>query len=159
MHYTHHFPIIRKRKHAIHLSLIILGVTLVTIFAFGFTRVNARDFLTGFVLSFIRVTIAYVISLVAAIILALITTKNKTVEDILLPILDVLQSFPSVAMLPLLITIFGKTDTVVIAILFITMIWPILFTILTGIKSEGPELLEASHIFGASGYKKLRYVT
>jgi NitT/TauT family transport system permease protein len=104
------------------------------------------------------VSIAYVISLLLALILSLITTSNKKVEEFMLPILDVLQSFPSFALFPLLLIWFGRTAIVTIIILVITMIWPILFTVISAQKQIRSDLYEAAKMFGADGTKYLRYV-
>lgn len=158
MRYTHHFKIIRKRRHALPISLIVLGIILILIFVFGFSQVDAKQFLTGFILSFLRVIIAYSISLIIALVISLTITQNKNLEDIGLPILDVLQSFPSFSILPLLLAIFGKSDLVAIIILTLAMIWPILFSILSGVKSENEEVLEAATIFGAKGLNRIIFV-
>ena len=159
MHYTHHFRIIRRRKHTLPITLIVLAIILTLIFAFGFTKVDAFQFFIGFFYSFSRVLVAYVLALIVAVSLALIVTINKTFEDLALPTLDVLQSFPAFSILPLLMAFFGKNDLVAIFILFIEMIWPILFSVLSGIKGESEEIMEAASIFGATGWKRVIFVT
>lgn len=159
MRYTHHFHIIRKRKHATPISLIVLSLILILIFIYGFREVDAYQFLSGFTLSLVRVTIAYFIALILSVLISLTVTQKKPVEDIALPALDVLQSFPSFSILPLLLTIFKELSIVAIVILVLAMIWPILFSILTGIKSQNQEVLEAATVFGAIGYKRILFVT
>jgi NitT/TauT family transport system permease protein len=158
MRYTHSFHVIRHKKHRLKISILITGVILLLIFVLGFTILNAEQFFVGFLESLTRVTISYFIALVIAIILALFTTLDKKIENFFLPILDVLQSFPSFALFPLFVIWFGRTSIVTIFILIITMIWPILFTILSGRKLIKDEQLEAAKIFGAKRIKYLRYV-
>ncbi len=159
MRYTHHFHLIRKRKHALPISIIVLLLILSLIFILGFSQLSAIQFITGFTLSLIRVLIAYVIALVLGLILSLLVTKSEKIEEIGLPILDALQSFPAFSLLPLLLTVFHQSGLITIFLLVIAMIWPLVFTMLTGIKSEASELKEASTIFGATGYKRLVYIT
>lgn len=159
MRYTHHFHIIRSRKHTVPISLFVLTLILTLVFVFGFREVDVYKFTSGFILSFIRVLIAYLIALSLSIIISLFITVNKSVEDIALPALDVLQSFPSFSVLPLLLTVFRQLDTVAVLILILAMIWPILFSILTGIKSQNQELLDAATVFGATGLKKITFIT
>ena len=159
MRYTHHFPVIRKRKHALHLSLFILILIYILIFTYGFSQVNARDFTVGFILSLIRVLAAYCISVVLALVIAVSVTGKRSLEDSALPFLDMLQSFPAFSILPLLLATLGSSDVAAVLILTLEMIWPILFSILTGLKSENQETLEAATIFGARGLKRLLYVT
>lgn len=159
MRYTHHFHVIRKRKHALHLSLVVLGLILALIFIFGFRIVDFVQFMSGFFLSLVRVVVAYAMALTLALIISLLVSQNKNVEDMALPILDVLQSFPSFSILPLLLALFGRSDMVAIIILSIAMIWPILFSILTALKNQNPELNEAATVFGATGLKRVAFVT
>lgn len=158
MRYTHNFHLIRKRKHTLKISLIITGVLIILILVLGFTILDAKQFFTGFLVSLSRVTVAYIISLTLALIIALIVNSAKFIENVSVPILDVLQSFPSFALFPLLALWFGRTAVVTIIILVITMIWPILFTILSAQKGLRGDLVEAAHIFGARGSKLLVFV-
>lgn len=159
MHYTHHLHIIRKRKHTLPISIIVITLISILIFSFGYNQLNIYEFSIGFVLSLSRVIIAYFFALIVALILSLIATMNKQVEDLAVPILDVLQSFPAFSIMPLLLAFFTEQNEVAILILLLEMVWPILFSVLTGLKSENEELNEAASIFGATGWKKLVYVT
>lgn len=158
MRYTHGLKIIRKRKHALTISLVITGVLIILILVLGFTALDAQKFFLGFFTSLTRVVIAYFISLFIAVMIALIVASSRPFENISVPILDVLQSFPSFALFPLLALWFGRTALVTVIILVITMIWPILFTILSAQKQVKGDLLEAAHIFGARGGNFLVYV-
>lgn len=159
MHYTHHFPVIRRRKHALHWSLFILVIIYILIFTYGFSQLSAKEFTIGFLLSFSRVMIAYVISVILAVLIGVLVTGKKSVEDTALPFLDMLQSFPAFSILPLLLAYLGSSDVAAVIILSLEMIWPILFSILTGLKSENEETLEAATIFGAKKFNRLLYVT
>ncbi len=99
-----------------------------------------------------RVVVAYLISLVAAVVIGFLVTRNTTVEDVFLPILDVLQSFPSFAILPIATLWFGASDLTAIVFLVITIIWPVLFSIVSGIKNLRGDMSEAAHVFGARGF-------
>lgn len=122
MRYTHNLKVIRKRKHAFKISLVITGVLVILILVLGFTALDAQKFFLGFFESLTRVVAAYFISLFAAIIIALIVASSKTFEGISVPILDVLQSFPSFALFPLLVLWFGRSALVTVIILVVAMI-------------------------------------
>ncbi|MCX6812265.1 MAG: ABC transporter permease subunit [Candidatus Berkelbacteria bacterium] len=122
----------------------------------NFSQLSGREIFNGFVASLIRTTIAYLIAAAAAIIVALIITSHKVIEDLLLPIFDVLQSFPSFALFPVLVVALKNSpETVIISVLTITMIWPILFSIIGGMKNRRIDFEEAATIFGARGAKRL----
>lgn len=158
MRYTHNIKTIRKRKHAFTLSVALTIFLVLLILVLGFTTLDAKQFFLGFFASFVRVSIAYVISLILAVILTLFVSSSKKIEDILLPILDVLQSFPSFALFPLFLIWFGKTPIVTVSILVIAMIWPMLFSLLTAQKQIKQNLIEAANVFGATNNKYIIYV-
>lgn len=158
MRYTHGLKIIRKRKHVFTISLVITALLLVLILVLGFTTLDAQSFFLGFFASLVRVTVAYLLSVLLAFLISFAVSTNKKVEDISVPILDAMQSFPAFALAPLLIIWLGKTSSVVITILVIEMIWPILFTLLSGQKQVRQDLIEAAKIFGAKGSKYLIFV-
>ncbi len=158
MRYTHNFKLIRHRKHQVKISLIITAVLLILVLVLGFTKLDADQFFLGFFESLVRVTTAYFVSVILAVILSLIVMISRKVEEIMLPILDVMQSFPSFALFPLFVLWLGRTSIVTIFILIITMIWPILFTLLSAQKQMKEDLLEAAQFFGAKGWRYLVYV-
>lgn len=158
MRYTHGIHAIRSRKHVFKFSLIISFIILVLVFLLGFSELNAQKFFVGFAESLSRVTIAYFIALFLAVIISLGVTSSRVIEDIFVPVLDVLQSFPSFALFPLLVLWFGKSSVVTILILILAMIWPILFTILTSQKQIKESLSDAAKIYQAKNYKYTLYV-
>src|SRR5690242_7485427 len=112
MRYTHNFKLIRHRKHQINISLVITGVLVILVVVLGFSKLDANKFFLGFFESLIRVTISYLISVVLAVGLSICVMSSKKTEEVMLPILDVLQSFPSFALFPLLVIWFGRTSIV-----------------------------------------------
>lgn len=131
-------------------ALLILAVVLEA------SNLDYGQFLNGFGASLLRTSAAYAISLVIAVVLALAVTAHQSVETIFLPILDVLQSFPSFALFPVLIhALAGHSEVIIIIVLVITMIWPILFSIVGGIKNRREDLEEAATIFGATGWRRI----
>lgn len=158
MRYTHNLKLIRKRKHALKISIILTLLAVVLVLFLGFTELDAKLFFFGFFQSLIRVVIAYFATLIIAIALALIVNSSKPVEEIALPLLDALQSFPAFAILPLLIVWFGRSSSVIIIVLIMEMVWPILFSILSAQKQLREDVLEAGTAFGATGLKYLIHV-
>lgn len=151
-------------KHHIHSSLVslvvfVLGFIILLGFV-GFSNLDLGRFVSGFFTSLARTSVAYVISLVLSVLFALIITSTKRLENILLPIFDVLQSFPSFALFPILVqALKDSPEAIIVFVLTITMIWPILFSIITGLKNRREDLEEAATLFGANGFKRLRHFT
>ncbi len=157
MRYTHHLhrtkwqpPKVAKRHRIVSFTFIAIALIILMILA-QHESINWPQFLWFFFSSAINVFIAYIIAAMLAIVLALATTRSKVVEALFLPILDVAQSFPTFALIPVLLVIFGKNRWVVITFLVVTIIWPIVFTLITSIKTERQDLADAATIYGAKG--------
>lgn len=158
MRYSHNIRLIRKRKHVFKISAVFSIFILVLIGVLGFTTLNAQEFFFGFLQSLTRIVIAYFIVLFISIVTVLFVTSTAFLESLFVPILDALQSFPSFAIFPLLIVLFGKSSIDVIIILVLEMIWPLIFTILSAQKQIRTDVSEAAKVFGANNFKYLIYV-
>ena len=157
MRYSHKVYIYRRRFQlllTILFSIVAFGTLLVFI---QFVNISTTVLILDLLASMYRVISAYLISLVLAVIVGILVTRNNYVEDILLPILDVLQSFPSFAILPIAILWFGASNITAIFFLVITILWPVLFSVVGGIKAVRGDISEAAEVFGARGWKKIRY--
>ena len=109
-----------------------------------------------------RIAIAYALSVVIAVPLALWITKSERAEKIFLPIVDVLESIPVLAFFPVIILIFIKGNFLEGAALFvltISMLWNILFSLVGGIKLIPETVKDVTDIFNIKGWLKLMTVT
>lgn len=103
-----------------------------------------------------RLALAYGIAFVLGVSIALIVGWSPF-TDIFFPIFDILQNLPSFALFPLFIYFLGFTDQMIILFAVSSIIWPILFAVLTAIKNTHSDLNDAATIFGASGLRRIRY--
>lgn len=109
-----------------------------------------------------RIIAAYTLSTVLAIPLAILITKNDTVEKIFLPIVDVLESVPVLAFFPIIILLFIKSHFLEGAALFVltvSMLWNILFALVGGLKLIPESVNDVTKVFNIKGWLKLRTVT
>lgn len=157
----HHILKYNYKSAVISWGWILLAISVIGLLIyFSGISLDFDQVMSGFVASLIRTTIAYLISAAIAVAIALAITSNKVAEDIFLPIFDVLQSFPSFALFPVLVVALKNSpETVIVLVLTVTMIWPILFSIISGIKNRRQDFEEAATIFGAVGWKRLLYFT
>lgn len=146
-------PKIQRRHRFTSLVFLLIVISILLVFSSS-NQIAWPSFYEFFAVSLFRISIAYLIASVIAVFLSFLTVKNKYVESILLPILDVSQSFPSFALLPFLIVVFGANGIAVIVILAINIIWPILFTMIGSLKGGRQDLNYAATIFGARGVKR-----
>lgn len=157
LHTTKKHNVLKNKRKSGLISWIWIILMIATLsLLINFSSLNSKDLFQGFLASLIRTSIAYLIAASLAITIALIITASKFLEDLFLPIFDVLQSFPSFALFPaLVIALKNSPETIIIFVLTITMIWPILFSIIGGIKNRREDWEEAATIFGAKGIRRL----
>ncbi|HEY5383223.1 MAG TPA: ABC transporter permease subunit [Candidatus Paceibacterota bacterium] len=139
-------------------------VFLVRIFA-GHT-VTTEHITFGFLLealgvTFLRLTIAYVFALIFSFPLALLVTWSPSAERIFLPLFDIMQSVPVLAFFPVIIVFFihwGLWSGAAVFILFITMLWNIVFSLVGGLRVIPQDIKAVGHIFGVRGFAYLRRI-
>lgn len=120
------------------------------------------DLLSASSLSLSRLSIAYLISVIAAVPLSLLITATPKLEKVLLPIFDVIQSIPILAFFPLVVLVFIKLNYFNGAAIFVIAmqeVWILVFTMIGGIKTVPEDVKSAALVFGAKGFKKLIYIT
>ena len=106
-----------------------------------------------------RIAIAYALAVVVAVPLALLVEKSRAVESVLLPVFDVFESIPNLAVLPLLVVVFMQFNFLsgaTIVILFLNMVWSIVFALVSGLKIIPRDAYFAARVFGLSGLSLLR---
>lgn len=153
----------RKKRAKIYASRLHLAITLLVVvapfvFFFVFSRVAkvAGDKLFfDIVTSFLRLLVAYGISVVLGWFCAVLFYKGKRAM-IALPLFDVLQSFPTFAALPLATFLWGVSDITIIVFLVLTIVWPIFFSIVSSLKLIKNEWEEAVEISGLHGIDYFR---
>ena len=153
---VHGFHII---KHKYYAPIIMIGlcVLLMALFLLGkIGGVSSAQLYIGLGLSLYRIMLAYALSLVLALGIALMVGQSKA-GDFLIPVFDLLQNLPSFALIPLFIAVFGYTNLMVIAFAATSILWPILFYVLHALKTAREDLNDAASVFGAIGWKRARY--
>lgn len=111
--------------------------------------------------SVLRLFGAYVLALVIGIPLGLIAALNPYIENMLLPIYDVLESLPILAFFPVIILFFIRSDFLEGAALFIifySMLWTIAFSVIGGMKTIPQDVIAAGKVYGLSAYERLRHI-
>jgi NitT/TauT family transport system permease protein len=108
-----------------------------------------------------RMTAAYFLSLAFAIVYGIATAMTRRASHVLLPLLDILQSVPVVAFIPVVfiffIRSFGDNGAEVssIILIFAAMVWAPTFGVISGINQIPHDIKEAAKAYGI---KRLQYV-
>lgn len=154
----------RKRRAAIyqsrkHLIFTLAVVAAPFLFLLVFSRLaniaTAKLFLDVFI-SLGRLLIAYCIAAVLAVLLGILFYRGRRAL-VALPLFDVLQSFPTFATLPLATFVFGASNATVIIFLILTVLWPILFSVISSLKLIKHDWEEAAVIAGLHGVDYSKY--
>jgi len=134
----------------------VIGAVLLLTFSGYFGEVAWLTLCDAVLRTTYRLAIAYGIALVLGALMALVVGWSPF-SDILFPFFDILQNLPSFALIPFFIYFFGFTSNMIILFAVSSIIWPILFAILTAIKSAHKDLSDAATIFGAKGWRRIPY--
>ncbi|HET8714924.1 MAG TPA: ABC transporter permease subunit [Holophagaceae bacterium] len=121
---------------------------------------------TYMLLSLVRASVAYLISITLTFTLAYWAAKDAFAEKLLIPILDILQSVPLLAFLPPVILamtrIFPRSNIgleLSAAILIVTcQAWNMIFSFYQSLKTVPPELSDLAQTYQLSWYQKLRWI-
>lgn len=99
--------------------------------------------------SMVRMFAAYLLSLLASIVIGVAMARNKRVESLLIPVLDILQSIPILGFFPiallLLMNALPGMLGVELAIVFLittSMVWNMIFGVYSSIKSLDPSIYD-----------------
>lgn len=172
-HHVHHIAVSYPLKlHERLYSYFVAPLILVAAMALAFTlyphlaptgaEVPLSTILLGALYTSARLTVAYFFAVVVAIPLALLVVSSETAEKIFLPVFDILESVPILALFPVVIMLFvrfGDLNGAAIFILFLAMLWNIVFTVVGGLKIIPQDILFAARVFGIRGFDLLRRVT
>lgn len=100
--------------------------------------------------------LALLLAIIISVPIAILVSNKKKLSDFILQITGIFQTIPSLALLGLLIPIFGIGTVPAVFVLVIYGIFPILQNTITGFRTIDPILIEASNAFGMTRFEKLK---
>ncbi len=111
-----------------------------------------------------RMFAAFLLSLVFAISYGTAAAASRRAEEVLIPILDILQSVPILGFFPIVfIVLVGPThdnaagaEVAVVFLIFTSMSWNMAFGVYEAIKSLPVDLVEATRVFGVKDWLRFR---
>ncbi len=174
-HYHHHYHfsyITSFKRHFLLLGLLLLIIVIILLFIFHSiaparqlinpSQLSITDLISASLATMYRLSVAYIISLILSIPLALVITSSPKAERFLLPFFDILQSVPTLAFFPIIVLFFIKVnffDGAAIFVLFMAMLWNIVFSMIGGLKTIPEDINSAAFVFKTKGLTKLWRVT
>lgn len=157
---VHPFTRAHHRSHAARhtRTLWAMGLVIVAVliaFVTGlFHDVSWGTLLSAVLETTYRLLIAYAVAALLGISIGLLVGWSP-MADYLFPLFDILQNIPSFALIPFFIHFFGYSNEMIIAFAVSSIIWPILFAVLTAIKGAHSDLSDAATVFGARGMRRI----
>ncbi len=157
-----------RRSRWIRIGLVLLPLAALAGFVFykasAFHETRNLPYYT--VRTLLRLGITYVIALAFGLGVGILAATKERVGNIVIPILDVLQSVPVLGFFPLALAViirafnestFGLELTSMF-LLFTSMEWSIVFGVIAGIKSMPPQLSDMGKVFHVTGRDYIRHI-
>ena len=142
--------------------LLVAALNAVTLFSFsGDSAMPPSYVASAFFATLIRLGIAYALALVVSVPLVALAMRGPVAEKIFLPFFDVMQSVPVLAFFPLIAGVFlqfGFTDAAAVFVIFLSMLWNIVFSLVAGLKAIPRDIFWAAHVFGVKGFAYARRI-
>lgn len=127
--------------------------------AFFQTFDSKKDELVTTIIEHIQLSfIALIIAVLIGVPLGILLTKTKKLSEIVMNIAAVLQTIPSLALLGLMIPLFGIGKVPAVIALVVYALLPILRNTYTGISEVNPSLVEAARGIGMKPGRRLTKV-
>lgn len=101
---------------------------------------------------------AAILGIIVAVPLGIVLTRLPKIASLVMGILNVVQTFPSFAILAFFIPIFGVGKIPAIIALFFYSVLPILRNTYIGVNGLNRDLLEAGRGMGMTGWERIIYV-
>lgn len=153
---TWHRTHVERHRRSWYIVAFLIMIALVSTYSGYFDGISWDILATAVFHTTFRLILAYIIALLLGVTIALLVGWSPFI-DILFPVFDIFQNLPSFALIPFFIYVFGFTDQMIILFAVSSILWPILFSVLTAIKGAHRDLSDAATIFGARGFRFIRY--
>lgn len=147
--------IYQSRLHLAVTFILVVGPLLFLFFFSRLAHIATGSLLVDISFSLWRLLVAYIIAAFFGWLLAIAFYRGRR-SNIALPFFDVLQSFPTFALLPLVTLFWGTSNVTVVAFLVVTIIWPVLFSTISSLKLINKDWKESAEIYGLGGYDYFR---
>ncbi len=117
-------------------------------------------------LTTMRIFTAAVFSIIFSLLVGTLAAKSKKAEELIIPLLDILQSVPILGYISFIITILIAlyptkalgVELAVILVIFSSQVWNITLSLYQSLKTVPKDILDASSVFGLSAWKKFWFV-
>ncbi|GIV77604.1 MAG: ABC transporter permease [Litorilinea sp.] len=117
------------------------------------------------ILSVSRMAAAYLLSLLFTLVYGYVAAYNRRAEQVMMPLLDVLQSVPILSFLPVVLLSFSAVlpekiaaELAAIVLIFTSQVWNLTFAWYQSLTTISRDLREASAIFRFNRWQRLKWL-
>ena len=125
------------------------------LFAVPAAETNRQAVLQNLGQTMVDAFLGFTAGMVGAVVIAGVFVLFRGVENALMPVAMLLRSVPLVALAPVIILVFGRQEPAVAAIGGIVVLFPALVTLVFGLRSASPAMLEVIDVYGGSRWTAL----
>ncbi|ABL77423.1 ABC transporter permease subunit [Thermofilum pendens] len=115
--------------------------------------------------SLARMAEAYIVSLLIALVLGSLMARNKVVESIMLPVLDILQSIPILGFFPAALAMFIANlpralgvEAAAVFLIVTSLVWNMIFGVYASIKSLEPSVFDMARVYSLGAVSRFFYI-
>ncbi len=116
------------------------------------------DFWQQLAITMVSLLVGFGVAIVVGCILGFLMGRNRTLSLVLDPYVTVLYATPRIALIPLLIMIFGIDTELRLAMVFLSSMFPVLINTMNGVRTVETDLIETAVSFNANERQILRTV-
>jgi NitT/TauT family transport system permease protein len=116
------------------------------------TLVTSGELVTHLRASALRWVGGFTLALVSAVPFGLVLGYSAPLKRHLMPMFDLLRSFPSITLVPVAIVWFGIGDLAKAFLVAYACFWPMLLNTMTGVQETSPVLLRAARVMAIDGF-------
>ncbi len=149
----------RRRLRLVGLAVVAVGIAAAILYPSAAAETGYISELAFF--STVRMFFAFLLSLVFAIAYGTWAATSKRASEVMLPVLDILQSVPILGFFPIVLVFFGDTlpypfgvETAIIVLIFTSMAWNMAFGVYEALTTLPHDLTDATDVFGLKGWLK-----
>lgn len=112
----------------------------------------------AFGITVVRLTVGYASGALVGIVVGMIMGLIRPLRAALDPLFSALYALPKIAILPILLLIFGFTETPRVLLVTLGVFFILQINTLSGMRQVDPRMLEAASAYRARGWRKFRFV-
>lgn len=116
------------------------------------------DFWTELRATVLALVVGYAVAVLLGAALGFLIGRFRTLAFVLDPYVTIIYATPYVALIPLLIIVFGIDFRLRLSIIFLSTVFPIIINTANGVRGVDPELVETAIAFNATERQILRTV-